>query len=522
MYIGVSSYAEQNHASISHTAPDDCKRTLENNIIDIFERTKLVFNKKQEQSHLWASTCAKDCNAMGHKKIYLCEARKSLTKFGYNLYHKQFDLLNNYNVERSDDYCLIYHTNASNKIYNLKNGQKCYCSFRFAYGMICRHEMARNYHLDVPLFCINDVADRFKFVLQLDSNLRCQENIEPSNSGTECGNEHGNVTAADNASLMEEYSGDMCGEDLNSAIDEKQSTIEEDLYGNNNNSIEIVETLEDVDDSAIVNTIHCNKASSTDNDYDIEDDNCEERIPDIGISNRKVNYHKLLDVSREIVAVSSSLDNSVQNIVFTTLTHMQDILTRRDFGSIRYKETAISIFSEQLKLATQSSYNKESQSHLVNKTKVAVGRPNTIRLGNPKSSTARRKKCCSFCHLSGHTRANCSVISKYGQCLSVRVQSTEIAEIIQEKYVKGKKECPTVCDENTITKAPIQAKRIQIVGHKEIDKKDFLLCTCIDRCGNILTITEGNCTSSYENIFIEYHSIITNLSKQFDFVLFKY
>ena len=43
MYIGVSSYAEQNHASISHTAPDDCKRTLENNIIDIFERTKLVF-----------------------------------------------------------------------------------------------------------------------------------------------------------------------------------------------------------------------------------------------------------------------------------------------------------------------------------------------------------------------------------------------------------------------------------------------------------------------------------------------
>ena len=116
---------------------------------------------------------------------------------------------------------IIYHTNASNKIYNLKNGQKCYCSFRFAYGMICRHEMARNYHLDVPLFCINDVADRFKFVLQLDSNLRCQENIEPSNSGTECGNEHGNVTAADNASLMEEYSGDMCGEDLNSAIDEK-------------------------------------------------------------------------------------------------------------------------------------------------------------------------------------------------------------------------------------------------------------------------------------------------------------
>ena len=58
--------------------------------------------------------------------------------------------------------------------------------------------------------------------------------------------------------------------------------------------------------------------------------------------------------------------------------------------------------------------------------------------------------------------------------------------------------------------------------NKEIDKKDYLLCTCIDRCGNILTITEGNCTSSYENIFIEYHSIITNLSKQFDYVFFKY
>ena len=93
------------------------------------------------------------------------------------------------------------------------------------------------------------------------------------------------------------------------------------------------------------------------------------------------------------------------------------------------------MFSEQLKLGTDSPYNKENQAHLVNKTKVAGGMPTTIRFGNPKSSTARRKKCCFFCHLSGHTRAYCSIISKYGQCLSVRVQNTESAKITKEKYV---------------------------------------------------------------------------------------
>ena len=46
MFIGVSSYAEQNYASTSHLAPNNYKRPLEDNIIDKFERIKLVFNNK--------------------------------------------------------------------------------------------------------------------------------------------------------------------------------------------------------------------------------------------------------------------------------------------------------------------------------------------------------------------------------------------------------------------------------------------------------------------------------------------
>ena len=55
MDVEASSPAEQNHWSLKATAGDDATRPLEQNIVDVMERSDLVLQKKQKAKDKWAT-----------------------------------------------------------------------------------------------------------------------------------------------------------------------------------------------------------------------------------------------------------------------------------------------------------------------------------------------------------------------------------------------------------------------------------------------------------------------------------
>ena len=65
---------------------------------------------------------------------------------------------------------------------------------------------------------------------------------------------------------------------------------------------------------------------------------------------------------------------------------------------------------------------------------------------------------------------------------------------------------------------PTSAKRVQIKGYcVTLKEEKYYFCTCISAGGKILSQAEGTRTVSYEDVFIEYVSLMAALNT-FDFV----
>ena len=85
--IDVSSYAEQNHSSLRAIAGDDPKRSIENNITDVMQRTGLLFEQRQVMKDMWASRVSSDLESIVNstERSHLSRPRKELDRrpFGF-------------------------------------------------------------------------------------------------------------------------------------------------------------------------------------------------------------------------------------------------------------------------------------------------------------------------------------------------------------------------------------------------------------------------------------------------------
>ena len=87
-----SSIGESNHASLVALAPDDPSRTLEQNIIDVMERTKLLFEQRVLSKAQYASTATAEINAMSGKQAsHLSVPRQNLDQLPYQAFKKQYE-----------------------------------------------------------------------------------------------------------------------------------------------------------------------------------------------------------------------------------------------------------------------------------------------------------------------------------------------------------------------------------------------------------------------------------------------
>eukprot|EP00985_Skeletonema_marinoi_P029875 scaffold29448_cov65-Skeletonema_marinoi.AAC.2 len=91
-------YVEQNHASLVAIAGDDKRRTLEDNIVDVISRTKLILQKHQDFDYKWQAEAQLDLQRMdASRRGDLEQARLRLCKNQYEFFVTEYDSRYSYN-----------------------------------------------------------------------------------------------------------------------------------------------------------------------------------------------------------------------------------------------------------------------------------------------------------------------------------------------------------------------------------------------------------------------------------------
>ena len=127
-----SSPAESNHASLVAIAPDRPDRTLEENIVDVMERTSLLFQKRIKSKAQHAASAATAIQSMsGSRASHLSEPRIKLDDVPFQQFEDQYNHYMQYNCkdeERNDvTGCYVSHTSqeSSGDGYFIPDGGSC-------------------------------------------------------------------------------------------------------------------------------------------------------------------------------------------------------------------------------------------------------------------------------------------------------------------------------------------------------------------------------------------------------------
>jgi hypothetical protein len=98
-FVATSNYAEQNHWSIAANAPDDPNRSLEQNIVDIMERDKTLFDQRQKDAFRWDTLTQTHVNDMTNEQANdLATARGALDEKPYAFFVDEYKLALQYHV----------------------------------------------------------------------------------------------------------------------------------------------------------------------------------------------------------------------------------------------------------------------------------------------------------------------------------------------------------------------------------------------------------------------------------------
>lgn len=252
----------------------------------------------------------------------------------------------------------------------------------------------------------------------------------------------------------------------------------------------------------------------------------ERRAGDI---NANVGFGTIHDALRQLTSTATRMDNYVQNVVYSVITQLHELLEKGDYDADCYKGTLMEMTAFQL--AFLSRNNQPSEEYADVKVRSHIAKPGPApkyRLGSGNSTVTRKPRTCGFClRTDGHpgNQSNCDRKQSFGMCFAVKTKQKDIVRKLRN-IVEGKEmlyndlsEVEMYCNKTTLDSPPAAAKRYQFKGYK-VEKDDkFVLCTCIAKDGKILSRREGLETVTYEEVFIEYLSLVAAVG-QCDSVFF--
>ena len=460
MNICASSYAEQNHSSLCTRVKDDRGRTLVCTIAKVIVRTDDIFKERKVQQDKWSMTARNEFTSMSKlgKTIYQ-EARFSLVERAYVHYQRAIERSSAYRVTSVDGGEEV--TSASGSKYFIPSGGRCEpqaCKIRQAYLGQCHHELAVRKHLKLPLYDNNHWHKRHLNNFDALSCLKhtpCSQNLA-----------------------------------LNGTVSEKCSGP----YSMSANS-----------------DLLCSEIDL------VQEDNSLAAVPIDKPVNKKVSYNTVAELVKKYPALLSSLEKDVQNVVYTHLCDLYELLSdgpvdcEKNQGSIEGIAKQLSDLKSQIHCSTQPGYP-------VIRAKAPVGKTASIRLGSRKSM-ANKVITCGFCETKGHNKTSCAErISMGFECKSIGPENAgkligEIRLIIDDGGNMKLPKLAKVDQYASHNMPPKETMYLQLHGYTVGNQGNCILCSCFKRGGDLICVTRMDNTVSYAQVLLPYDTVMASLGK---------
>lgn len=504
--LRTSCYVEQNHSSLAQRVPDNAKKSVVQFIVDIIGRSGDVLDERQGEWMKWDASSASAIQKMDRMdRPHLREAREQLHQKPYLRFWEQYKLRTSYNVSDAPNGVNISHTGSPDKVRFLEDGKRCTCEHVFAWEDECRHEIAKRMHRKQTAFCAELFSQLHLFNPVMEKLKAADASVPHLESATgDDGNPFGDT--ADFGSPDVDFESSLEVEDTRQSKRQRRGG----------------KTGEPSFSQISMSPSKMRSMGAGNISLKTQRDSCN--------INANVGYGKLQTACTELASVTSSHDNSVQHVIYTTMDRLKSMLEKGDFSAERHKGTTIEAIANQLCCITGKESQASAHGGMAVKSHVPrQGANPKNRLGGARSTVGKKTPSCGFCNTAGDHPGNqlsCPRKKNWGNFVSLKKdkgtactklqdvvegRTMEFSDLTEEESLSGKAE---------LTQPPRRAKRVQVKGYKVgRDGKKYVFCTCIDRYGNALTQLEGHHTVSYEDIFIDYLSLVASM-RTYDFVFF--
>ena len=515
-----SSPAESNHASLVAIAPDRPDRTLEENVVDVMERTSLLFQKRIKSKAQHAASAATAIQSMsGSRASHLSEPRIKLDDVPFQQFEDQYNHYMQYNCkdeERNDvTGCYVSHTSqeSSGDGYFIPDGGSCPCLFEKEMKVGgCRHSMAKRIHRKEAPFSLETVHPCCLFCEELPQDPRAPP--EPTGHAVSIMEDLDQSSELFRHSAMAEVSEPQPSLAA-SAVDGVLSQPQPSLAASSRADVPTFNALAFSSPSKVKGgytemTHHAGQLKSA---TDVI---------------KNVSYQTLLSAAQETVKAVKCRCNPTQHFIWNHLIGLKDLLSSGDYSSDQYKGTPLEPIASRLDLLSSSDRVVIVPGMPKTKTGSRQGAPPSIRFGGDKSTASKPKGVCGFCGGQGksgnmrihYNKTNCPKKEQYGIEYQVKeaTQSdvgstlTDIAEGRDSKFI----DVVTILDLSSrekISSIPAKTKRLVVKGYHSHAGERYLFCSCLDKIGDVLSRLEGTQTKSYDNVLIKSVAVLTGIAK---------
>lgn len=529
-FVATSNYAEQNHWSIAANAPDDPNRSLEQNIVDIMERDKTLFDQRQEDAFRWDTLSQTHLSSMTHELANdLANAREALDEKPYAFFVNEYKLSRQYHVvdaiEDGVAGSWVRHISQldSGAGRFIRDGERCnLCNESVAMTM-CRHDIAKSKHQNMPVF---DKA--------LIDPVHLRRTITP----------RARVLDGTYVSTVRKMPGHQPVTN--------DTTASHALFGGTDNDNEDIDFGNDEEDTkdAFQGTDVLLASSTPKEVHSVLASPSKQLMPPVskhadGTSTRELKrsipFNTLLKQAQDLANLVGPLCPITQHAYNTHLLNLMDLFRIGDYSNARHDDRCVASFAH--RLVGMGVKDKSVAGPNMPKQRAAKksGRKAEHRLGSAKSHVSSKpQRKCGFCKSQGQAgsthknKSSCPVKDSFGEYDEIKSakDSESIGTIVDKLDVmlRGEnasfRDMSKVLGETEMTERmfleaiPDGTKRIQVKGYHVCKEGRYVFCVCIDNQGRELIRNEGKSTTSYVDIFIHETAVKTRLNT-FDYVFWK-
>lgn len=502
--------------------PDDHHRPVENHVVAIINRDKNLIEQRQKEKYQWYTVAASHLNDMSaQRKSHLSNARNALDQQSYAHFVREYDhSLQYYAKDEERDGvmgCIIRHVSDMNGEGRfIPDSESCntlgLCKESRAMTM-CRHDIVRSKHRNVPVFDPNMVDPVHLFHTFIPRARRDGSWVTSvkKRSG-ECNNSGGSSGASDdNFSEVDPFGGDeyVKEEDGMEGVIESSSSVAAATAPTQNNLSELLASPS----KQLMPTLAKNAEGTSTVEL-----------------RRSVPYNDFLKMGQEIGGLAVSSCTHTQHAIYSHLQAIKNLLTIGDYNHERHAGTSVEGLSMLLAVVAKDrtpAGEDQPKARVVPKR----GRKPTHRLGSENSTvSAKKPRSCRFCKKQGCQTNSCNTKNEWGE--SISISNSTLSQIAQklEQIAEGKhadfRDMSTVMELDRIGTKIVDAipkgtKRLQVKGYLRYQENQYLFCTCINSEGEIHTRSEGSQLISYADVFIKKSAVVVSFSNMMDHIFWK-